>query len=97
MSQPTEPGIVSEVGTSSRLAAVFRVTAIAVFAFAVTGALAPGAAGLVFDRIAVGLVIAAPLLRVALAGVGFVRERDWRFALASAGLLAVIAVGALSA
>ena len=43
---------------------------------------------------AVGVVMAAPLLRVAWLLFRWVQERDWRFVAAAIGLLAVIGAGA---
>ena len=64
---------------------------------ALVALLLPGRAEDVVGGIAVGAVVAAPLVRVIWVAVGWTRERDWRFVAAAAALLVVIASGALVA
>ncbi len=47
--------------------------------------------------VTVGLVVGAPLARVAWLTGRFASERDWRFAAVSLGVLGVVALGALLA
>jgi membrane protease YdiL (CAAX protease family) len=60
---------------------------------ALAAVLLPGAAGEVAGAIALGLVIAAPLARVAWLGVRWWRKGDRRFALTALAVLLVVAVG----
>ncbi|HVM08517.1 MAG TPA: hypothetical protein VM345_08650 [Acidimicrobiales bacterium] len=97
MNQPASPGEVSKVGSSALLRRGLRAASLAVLVTAGVGALLPGGSGRLVDGVAVALVIAAPLVRVGILVVGFLREHDRRFAAAAAALLAVVAAGALIA
>ena len=57
----------------------------------------PGTPGILTGTVAVGLTVAAPLLRVAWLTVRWLQEPDLRFAAAGAALLATIILGALLA
>ena len=61
----------------------------------VVGATGDGRAQRLAAGIAVGAVTVAPLLRVAVLGVTWARLKDRRFAIAGAGVIAVVATGAL--
>ncbi len=43
------------------------------------------------------MVIATPILRVLVAGLGYARDRDWTMVLVAIGILVVIAVGVATA
>ncbi|HUO45471.1 MAG TPA: hypothetical protein VM470_01425 [Acidimicrobiia bacterium] len=58
---------------------------------------APGTAGIWAGAVAVGLTMAAPLLRVGWLTVRWLQEGDLRFAAAGAALLAIITLGAILA
>lgn len=62
---------------------------------ALGGVMAPGTAGRVLAGVAVGLVVAGPLARVAWLGVDWWQQGDRRFTAAAAALLAVVATGSL--
>jgi Kef-type K+ transport system membrane component KefB len=64
------------------------------FALAFVAVVGSGDVALVAAIAAVGLVTAAPLLRVLWLIVRWIQERDWRFVGVACALLAVIAVGA---
>lgn len=64
------------------------------FALAFVAVVGSGDVARVAGIAAVGLVTAAPLLRVAWLIVRWVQERDWRFVGIAGALLAVIAIGA---
>jgi hypothetical protein len=75
---------------------VLRVAGLVAFALAVAGATVGGAVGEALGLGAVAVVVGMPLLRVAVLGVGWVRQGDSRFALVAGGLLLVIAAGAVA-
>ena len=47
------------------------------------------------ERAGVQLMLATPVVRVAVAGVLFLRERDWRYGAISFGVLAILLLGAI--
>jgi len=47
------------------------------------------------ERAGVLLMLATPAVRVAVAGVLFVREKDWKFGAISFGVLTILLLGAL--
>ena len=47
------------------------------------------------ERTGVLLMLATPAVRVAVAGVLFVREKDWKFGAISFGVLTILLLGAL--
>jgi uncharacterized membrane protein len=47
------------------------------------------------ERAGVLLMLATPVVRVAVAGVLFLRERDWRYGAISFGVLAILLLGAI--
>ncbi len=61
---------------------------------ALVGTFAGGRTSSAFGGIAVGVIVAAPLLRVLLIGVRWLRIGDRRYSLAAGGLLLVTAAGA---
>lgn len=75
-------------------AMLLKVAAVIALAAAVVGTVARGRVSSVFGGIAVAVIVAAPLLRVAMLGVRWLRIGDRRFAAAAAGFLFVTAAGA---
>lgn len=71
-----------------------RAAGLVAFVLAVAGATVGGAVGEALGLGAVAVVVAMPLVRVAVLGVGWVRQGDLRFALVAGGLLVVVATGA---
>ena len=47
------------------------------------------------ERAGVLLMLATPVVRVAVAGVLFLREKDWKYGAISLGVLAILLLGAL--
>ncbi len=47
------------------------------------------------ERAGVLLMLATPVVRVAVAGVLFLREKDWKYGAISFGVLAILMLGAL--
>lgn len=78
---------------------VWALTAITVLAAggAAAGLVLSGRAQTVVGGVAVGLVVAAPVLRVGWLAVGWARQGDWRFVGAALTLFAAIGVGAFVA
>ena len=97
MTQPRSPGAVSGAGTGRRTITWLRVTAVTVMAAAAVGALLPEHLARPVDALAVSLVVAAPVVRVAALIPGLLRESDRTFALLAGLLLVVIATGAVVA
>lgn len=79
------------------LAALMKVAAIVALVAAVVGTVTQGRVSSVFGGIAVGIIVATPLLRVAMLGARWLRIGDRRFAGAAAALLLVTAAGAVLA
>ena len=79
------------------LARAGRVAVVAVLVAAALAALLPDEAGSAAGALMVGLLVAAPLVRVAWLGIRWARKGDRRFALVAAGLLAVVATGTVVA
>lgn len=73
---------------------LIRAATVLALVAAVVGVLAPGRIGSIGGGVAVGAIVAAPLLRVALLGGRWARLSDTRFAAAAFGLLLVTATGA---
>lgn len=84
----------STVGTSPADVRALRLAAIAVALIAGVAFVVPGPAGNALAVVAVAAAVGAPLARLARVGVGFARERDWRFAALAAAVLAVVGAGA---
>lgn len=78
----------------SALPLIVRVATVVALVAAIIGTLASGRLSSIAGGIAVGVIIATPLLRVALLGGRWARVRDTRFAIAAFGLLLVTATGA---
>lgn len=78
-------------------AIALRVSVIVALALAVVGAVAPGAPGRFSAGACVVVIVAVPLIRVVVQAVHWARIRDLRFAFVAAGLLAVVAAGAIIA
>lgn len=68
-----------------------------VLVISVVGGLLGGPVGRVFAAVAVGAVIAAPLLRVCWLILRWIQEHDRRFAVLGAAVIAVVATGAVLA
>lgn len=81
--------------TGRRQGPALRIATIASFVLALVAVVTSGDVSLVAGIAAVGLVTAAPLLRVVWLIVRWVQERDWRFVGIAAGLLSVVALGAV--
>jgi Na+/proline symporter len=76
-----------------RLSMLLRVALGLVSALSLLAVLLPEDQGLWFARVAVGLLIAVPLLRVAWFVARWFRRGDTRFAMVGVGVLCVVAVG----
>jgi len=79
------------------MAMVLRISVLLAVALAVAGAVMDGDFGRFSAGACVVVIVALPLLRVVVQGLHWARIRDLRFALAAAGLLAVVATGAIIA
>jgi uncharacterized membrane protein len=93
MSQVREPAFDRVV------ALVLRVGAFGCFFIMLTGLLVgffvPGLISQKIERAGVLLMLATPVVRVAVAGVLFLREKDWKFGAISFGVLAILLLGAV--
>ena len=76
-----------------RMMWALRVTARVTFVVAAAGTVLPGATGRKASAVAVGLVIAAPLVRVSWLAYRWWRWGDRRFASVAASLLLVVGAG----
>lgn len=90
---PRPPGVVSTIRGRWQGPALLWTTR-SLFVLAITGGLAPGAAGRSLAVAAAAVVAAVPLLRVVWLVVRWAQESDRRFVAVGAGLLAVVAAGA---
>jgi uncharacterized membrane protein len=92
MSQLREPAFDRVV------ALVLRVGAFGCFFIMLTGLLIglffPGRIPLEIERAGVLLTLATPVVRVLVAGVLFLREKDWKFGAISFGVLAILLLSA---
>ena len=86
------PPLIDEVPRSVPM--LIRAASVVALVSAVVGVFASGRVSSVGGGIAVGVIIATPLLRVALVGGRWARVRDTRFAAAAFGLLLVTGAGA---
>jgi uncharacterized membrane protein len=81
------------------VALVLRVGAFGCFiimlAGLVVGFFAPGRIPQGIELAGVLLMLATPVVRVAVAGVLFLREQDWKFGAISFGVLAILLLGAV--
>jgi uncharacterized membrane protein len=93
MSQLREPGFDRVV------AWVLRVGAFGCFFIMLAGLLIglfiPGRIPQEIERTGVLLMLATPVVRVLVAGVLFLRERDWKYGAISFGVLAILLLGAV--
>lgn len=93
MSQVREPDFDRVV------ALVLRVGAFGCFVVMLTGLLAglfvPGHIPLAIERAGVLLMLATPAVRVLVAGVLFLREKDWKFGAISFGVLTILLLSAI--
>jgi uncharacterized membrane protein len=93
MSQLREPHL------DRAVALVLRVGAFGCFFIMLAGLLAglivPGRIPQGIERAGVLLMLATPVVRVMVAGVLFLRERDWKFGAISFGVLTILLLGAL--
>lgn len=83
--------------TPAAFTPLLRVSVVVAMAAAAIGTVTQGRLSTVAGGVAVGVIIAAPLLRVSVLGVHWLRRRDVRFALAAFGLVVVAGGGALLA
>jgi hypothetical protein len=72
------------------LGSILRVALVAAFVLSLAGALVPGRAGQVAEIVGLGVLIGAPVLRVAWLTVDWFREGDRRFAALGLALLGVL-------
>lgn len=91
------PGPHPLVGRQRHLVVFLRASTIVAFVLAVGGLILPGRAGTVAGTLLVATLIGVPLVRVAWLCLRWIRRGDVRFALTAGGLLAIVAVGALTA
>ena len=93
MSQLREPAF------DRTVALVLRVGAFSCFfvmlAGLVTGFFIPGRIPQAIERAGVLLMLATPVVRVLVAGVLFLREKDWKFGAISFGVLTILLLGAI--
>jgi uncharacterized membrane protein len=93
MSQLREPAFDRVV------ALVLRVGAFGCFFIMLTGLLIglflPGRIPLAIERAGVLLMLATPVVRVLVAGVLFLREKDWKYGAISLGVLTILLLGAV--
>ncbi|MFZ1008306.1 MAG: DUF1634 domain-containing protein [Candidatus Sulfotelmatobacter sp.] len=93
MSQLREPGF------DRIVALVLRVGAFACFIIMLAGLLIGlfinGRVPAEIERAGVLLMLATPVVRVAVAGVLFLREKDWKYGAISFGVLTILVLGAL--
>jgi len=93
MSQVREPGL------DRAVALVLRVGAFGCFFIMLAGLLlglfVQGTLPKEVERAGVLLMLATPVVRVLVAGVLFFRERDWKYAAISLGVLAILLLGAV--
>ena len=91
MSQLREPAFDRVV------ALVLRVGAFGCFFIMLAGLLIglfiPGRIPLAIERAGVLLMLATPVVRVMVAGVLFLREKDWKYGAISFGVLAILLLG----
>jgi len=81
------------------VALVLRVGAFGCFFIMLTGLLiglfVPGRIPLEIERAGVLLMLATPVVRVLVAGVLFLREKDWKYGAISLGVLTILLLGAV--
>jgi uncharacterized membrane protein len=81
------------------VAMVLRVGAFGCFFIMLTGLLvelfAPGHIPLAIERAGVLLMLATPVVRVLVAGILFLREKDWKYGAISFGVLTILLLGML--
>jgi len=85
------------IPSMARLAGVMQVALVASFALGLGGAFLPGSVGRASGILCIGVLIAAPILRVAWLSASWTRAGDRRFAFLGGALLGVLAVGAVLA
>jgi uncharacterized membrane protein len=79
------------------LGQALRIAVIAALTLSIVGATVGGDAGRYLSGACIALIVAAPLLRVVMLSAAWYRRGDRRFAAVGAGLLAIVAIGALIA
>ena len=93
MSQVREPAF------DRAVALVLRVGAFGCFFIMLAGLLSeffiPGRVPVVIERGGVLLMLATPVVRVLVAGVLFLREKDWKYGAISFGVLGILLLGAV--
>ena len=81
------------------VALVLRVGAFGCFFIMLAGLLAelfiPGRIPFAIERAGVLLMLATPVVRVLVAGILFLREKDWKYTAISFGVLTILLLGAL--
>jgi uncharacterized membrane protein len=81
------------------VALVLRVGAFGCFFIMLAGLLIalflPGRIPLAIERAGVLLMLATPVVRVLVAGVLFLREKDWKYGAISLGVLTILLLGAV--
>jgi len=90
---------VREPAFDRAVALVLRVGAFGCFFIMLAGLLSefliPGRIPVVIERGGVLLMLATPVVRVLVAGVLFLREKDWKYGAISFGVLAILLLGAV--
>ncbi len=93
MSQVREPSF------DRAIALVLRVGAFGCFFVMLAGLLigffVPGRIPLHIERAGVLLMLATPVVRVLVAGILFLREKDWKYGAISFGVLTILLLGAV--
>jgi len=93
MSQVREPAF------DRIVALVLRVGAFGCFVIMLAGLLigifSPGVWSSQVERAGVLLMLATPVVRVMVAGILFLRERDWKYSAISFGVLTILLLGSL--
>jgi len=93
MSQVREPAF------DKAVALVLRVGAFGCFFIMLAGLLVefflPGRIPHAIERAGVLLMLATPVVRVLVAGILFLRERDWKYGAISFGVLTILLLGAV--
>jgi len=81
------------------VALVLRIGAFGCFFIMLAGLLAelfiPGRIPFAIERAGVLLMLATPVVRVLVAGILFLREKDWKYTAISFGVLTILLLGAL--
>lgn len=79
------------------MARALQVATVSALISGLLGTLVPGPVGVISSRTALGLVIAAPLVRVLWLALRWRQRRDYRYALTAVALLGLVLGGAILA